>query len=43
MADYKQALGDYLVLDCTRLCLILTMDQMVRYGKDLADSLLDVP
>ena len=42
MANYKQALGDALgsrlyeaVAD------LLTMDQMVRYGKDLADSLLD--
>ena len=42
MKNYKQALGDALgsrlyeaVAD------LLTMDQMVRYGKDLADSLLD--
>lgn len=42
VANYRQALGDALgsrlyeaVSD------LLTMDQMVRYGKDLADSLLD--
>ena len=41
-ANYEQALGDALggaLYDVVSD--LITMDQMVRYGKDLADSLLD--